>query len=162
MRTREPDLQGGPVGRGRGEPRVVAAFLLLLTLLGCGADEREAEVEAADALPEVGIAAASGPDTVEVLMDEYSISMPSTVPAGPNVVRFANAGFEEHNIYFRRKGEESPAWTLERRMNPGERRVATVELDPGSYTAICDFSGHDGRGMFVDFAVLAEPGGSVP
>ena len=94
-------------------------------------------------------------------MDEYSISMPLAFPAGPHPVRFVNAGFEEHNIYFRRKEETAPAWVLERRLNPGERRVVTVELEPGTYTAICDFSGHDGRGMFTDFTV--EPvAGSAP
>lgn len=86
-------------------------------------------------------------------MDEYTISMPLILPAGPHPVRFVNAGFEEHNIYFRRKESTSPAWVLERRLNPGERRVVTVDLPPGAYTAICDFSGHDGRGMFTDFSV---------
>ncbi len=90
---------------------------------------------------------------MQVLMDEYSISMPVILPAGPHPVRFVNAGFEEHNIYFRRKEDTVPAWVLERRLNPGERRIVTVELEPGAYMAICDFSGHDGRGMFTDFSV---------
>ncbi len=93
-------------------------------------------------------------------MDEYSISMPITIPGGPHPIRFVNAGFEEHNIYFRMKGSTSRAWVLERRLNPGERRVLTVELEPGNYTAICDFSGHDGRGMFVDFTV--SPASDLP
>ena len=90
---------------------------------------------------------------MQVLMDEYSISMPLVLPAGPLPVRFVNTGFEEHNIYFRLKDDTAAAWVLERRLNPGERRVVTVELEPGAYTAICDFSGHDGRGMFTDFIV---------
>ena len=90
---------------------------------------------------------------MQILMDEYTISMPLILPAGPHPVRLVNAGFEEHNIYFRRKEATSPAWVLERRLNPGERRVVTVELEPGAYTAICDFSGHDARGMFTDFTV---------
>lgn len=189
MQTAEPEVRAGPIGlrtaarapatapASRCERSVAGGgrhflggvlrpggvwLLLVLAIPGCRAEERHAEEEAAVAVPKALDANGSPWDTVEVLMDEYSISMPSTVPAGSNVVRFANAGFEEHNIYFRRKGEESAAWTLERRMNPGERRVATVELDPGSYTAICDFSGHDGRGMFVDFVVLAGPDGDVP
>ncbi len=92
-------------------------------------------------------------DTMQVLMDEYTISMPLVLPAGPHPVRFVNAGFEEHNIYFRRMEDTLAAWVLERRLNPGERRVVTVELEPGAYMAICDFSGHDGRGMFTDFMV---------
>ncbi len=92
-------------------------------------------------------------DTMQILMDEYTISMPLVLPAGPHPVRFVNAGFEEHNIYFRRMEDTLAAWVLERRLNPGERRVATVELEPGAYMAICDFSGHDGRGMFTEFTV---------
>ena len=92
-------------------------------------------------------------DTMQILMDEYTISMPLVLPAGPHPVRFVNAGFEEHNIYFRRMEDTLAAWVLERRLNPGERRVVTVELEPGAYLAICDFSGHDGRGMFTDFTV---------
>ena len=90
---------------------------------------------------------------MQILMDEYTISMPLVLPAGPHPVRFVNAGFEEHNIYFRRMEDTLAAWVLERRLNPGERRVATVELEPGDYLAICDFSGHDGRGMFTEFTV---------
>ena len=104
-------------------------------------------------------------DTMQVLMDEYTISMPLILPAGPHPVRFVNAGFEEHNIYFRRKEGASPVWVLERRLNPGERRVVTVELEPGAYMAICDFSGHDGRGMFTDFTVepvAGSPGAQEP
>lgn len=86
-------------------------------------------------------------------MDEYTISMPLVLPAGPHPVRFVNVGFEEHNIHFRRMEDTLPAWVLQRRLNPGERRVATVDLAPGAYLAICDFSGHDGRGMFTDFTV---------
>ena len=108
-------------------------------------DERPAPPAETPAPPRV--------DTMQVLMDEYTISMPLVLPAGPHPVRFVNAGFEEHNIYFRRKDDTAPAWVLERRLNPGERRVVTVELEPGAYTAICDFSGHDGRGMFTDFTV---------
>lgn len=95
-------------------------------------------------------------------MDEYTISMPLVLPAGSHPVRFVNAGFEEHNIYFRRKAATSPAWVLERRLNPGERRVVTVELEPGAYTAICDFSGHDGRGMFTDFKVAPPSDSGAP
>ena len=114
---------------------------------GCGdpGDDQPAPSAETPAAPRV--------DTMQVLMDEYTISMPLILPAGPHSVRFVNAGFEEHNIYFRRMEDTLPAWVLERRLNPGERRVVTVELEPGAYLAICDFSGHDGRGMFADFTV---------
>ena len=125
-----------------------------IAVIGCGEPSGE---PTPDPPVEAQSSSLPGVDTMRVLMDEYSISMPVTIPEGAHPVRFVNAGFEEHNIFFRKKGSTTAAWVMERRLNPGERRVATVELEPGDYTAICDFSGHDGRGMFVDFTVEPAP-----
>ncbi len=95
-------------------------------------------------------------------MDEYTISMPLVLPAGSHPMRFVNVGFEEHDIHFRARGDTVRAWVLGRRLGPGERRVATVELEPGAYTAICDFSGHDGRGMYADFTVEEADSAEAP
>lgn len=145
-----------------GAPRRRAAkrgvvVLMAVWSAGGGCAQPDADQSVPDPDSRISSPAPPGVDTMQVLMDEYSISMPATVPAGPHPMRFVNAGFEEHNIYFREKGSDTPAWVLERRLNPGERRVMTVELAPGAYTAICDFSGHDGRGMFVDFTVEPTP-----
>ncbi len=159
-RSRPRPRAAGRVGVGRpggfrgGRPTASGLLVLVAACFAAGGcaepdDEGPAPPAETPALPRV--------DTMQVLMDEYTISMPLVLPAGPHPVRFVNAGFEEHNIYFRRKEDTAedaaPAWVLERRLNPGERRVVTVELEPGAYTAICDFSGHDGRGMFTDFTV---------
>ena len=90
---------------------------------------------------------------VEIDLDEYTVLMDLVVPAGPVTLRLANRGFEEHNLLFVAVESDSTVWETERRLSPGERRSVTLDLEPGTYRAVCDFSGHEGRGMLVDFAV---------
>lgn len=94
-------------------------------------------------------------DTVRVTLDEYTIGMPAALPAGPNVLRLVSQGFEEHNLLFVLKETDSLVWETGRRLSPYETRVVTVDLVPGVYTVVCDFSGHEDRGMFTD--LLVEP-----
>lgn len=96
-------------------------------------------------------------DTVEVILDEFWIGMPLVLPAGRTVLRLKSQGFEEHNLLFVRKQADSVVWETEGRLNPFESRIVTLDLEPGAYTAVCDFSGHEGRGMFLDFTVEAGP-----
>ena len=96
-------------------------------------------------------------DTVEVILDEFWIGMPLVLPAGRTVLRLKSQGFEEHNLLFVRKQADSVVWETEGRLDPFESRIVTLDLEPGAYTAVCDFSGHEGRGMFLDFTVEAGP-----
>ena len=109
-----------------------------------------------------GQPAAEGPetqgirvDTVRVTLDEYAIGMPSVLPPGPTVLKLESLGFEEHNLLFVLKEADSLVWETEGRLSPYETRVVTVDLVPGAYTVVCDFSGHEGRGMFTDLLVEA-------
>jgi uncharacterized cupredoxin-like copper-binding protein len=96
-------------------------------------------------------------DTVEVILDEFWIGMPLVLPAGRTVLRLKSQGFEEHNLLFVMKPADSVVWETEGRLNPFESRIVMLDLEPGEYTAVCDFSGHEGRGMFLDFTVEAGP-----
>ena len=86
-------------------------------------------------------------------MDEYTVLMDATIPAGPVTVKLANKGFEEHNLLFVLVESDSTVWEIERRLAPGERRTFTLDFEPGEYKAVCNFSGHEDRGMFTGFAV---------
>lgn len=100
---------------------------------------------------------------VEIDLDEYVILMDRVVPAGPVTLKLANQGFEEHNLLFVVVETDSTVWETERRLSPGERRTVTLDLEAGEYRAVCDFSGHEGRGMLVDFVVEGTaPSGSDP
>ena len=90
---------------------------------------------------------------VEIDMDEYSILMDLVMPAGPVSLRLANRGFEEHNLLFVVMETDSTIWETDRRLSPGERRTVALAFEPGAYKAVCDFSGHEGRGMFTEFVV---------
>ena len=81
--------------------------------------------------------------------------MPPVLPAGPTLFRLESRGFEEHNLLFVLKHADSVVWETEGRLSPYETRVVTVDLVPGAYTVVCDFSGHEGRGMFTDLLVEA-------
>ncbi len=96
-------------------------------------------------------------DTVDVILDEYWIGMPAVLPAGRTVLRLKSQGFEEHNLLLVMKQADSVVWETEGRLSPFESRIVTLDLDPGTYMAVCDFSGHEGRGMFLDFTVEAGP-----
>ena len=99
----------------------------------------------------------SAADTEEVLVeidfDEYVVLMDAVVPSGPVTLKLANRGFEEHNLLFVVVESDSTVWETERRLSPGERRTVMLELAPGRYKAVCDFSGHEDRGMFTEFLV---------
>ena len=90
---------------------------------------------------------------VEIDLDEYTVLMDAVVPAGEVTFNLANRGFEEHNLFFVVLESDLTVWETERRLSPGERRRVTLDLEAGAYRAVCDFSGHEGRGMLVDFVV---------
>jgi hypothetical protein len=92
---------------------------------------------------------------VEIDLDEYVIEMNAVTPSGEVVLRIANRGFEEHNLLFVTVESDSTIWETERRLAPGERRSVPLTLPPGEYKAVCDFSGHEGRGMVTEFSVRA-------
>jgi plastocyanin len=90
---------------------------------------------------------------VEIDVDEYVVLMDPVVPAGTVTLKLVNRGFEEHNLLFVVTESDSTVWETEGRLAPAERRTVVLDLEPGTYRAVCDFSGHEGRGMFTDFVV---------
>jgi len=142
------------------QSKVLAAALgLALLLMSCSADTDEGRTYLPGYGPQQGPSIETGPrsDTVRVILDEYTIGIPATLPTGPNVFRLESVGFEEHNLIFLLTETDSVLWETERRLAPYETRTVTVDLIPGPYTVVCDFSGHEGRGMFADLLVEAGP-----
>lgn len=128
------------------------ALAALLALVSCGGPdeavpERPAGASPADAEAATAGGPADAPGAVGVTLEEYTIAMPDRLPAGRTVLRIANRGFEEHNLGLRAAGSGSTVWRTEGNVPPGGRLEATVELAAGTYTVLCDFAGHDARGM---------------
>lgn len=93
---------------------------------------------------------------VDIDLDEYNIIMDLVIPAGPVTLKLWNRGFEEHNLLFVVTESDSTIWETERRLGPGQRREVSLTFPPGAYKAICDFSGHEGRGMVAEFVAVEE------
>lgn len=138
--------------------KVVATVMgLAMQLTSCSSEAEDATSRPAEATATVDSqTVAVGPDTVRVILDEYVIGIPATLPAGPTVLRLESVGFEEHNLMFVFNPTDSLVWETEKRLAPYETRTVTVDLAPGAYTVVCDFSGHEGRGMVADLIVQPE------
>ncbi len=140
--------------------RVAAGLAGGLLALGCGGGETpRADPDPAEApraiSPAVGERVRA--DTVNVVLEEYLIAMPGVIAAGPTTLRISNRGVEEHNFQLR-DAVDSLVWRTEGNLSPGETLVMRLDLEPGNYAAVCDFAGHDARGMRT--AVTARPDGS--
>jgi len=94
------------------------------------------------------------PETIEIILADFYIGMPDILPAGDLTLRLASEGVEEHNLIFVRNDAEQTVWETDGRLSPFEVRTVEVNLPAGEYTAVCDFSGHETRGMFFEFTVI--------
>ena len=126
---------------------LLAAFMFIIS--ACGEGEAPPAGESDSAAP----AADADQVLVEIDFDEYVVLMDAVVPAGPVTLKLANKGFEEHNLLFVVVQSDSTVWETESRLSPGERRTVMLDLEPGMYKAVCDFAGHEDRGMFTEFVV---------
>lgn len=141
--------------RVRWTARTLVIALLPAVFAACGGGEPSSDA----VVEESGTSGPSEPeggpglrgDTVEVHMDEYTITMPDTLPARPLVFLVRNMGFEEHN--FEILLDDELLWEFDRPLNPRQSQEMEVELEPGTYRVVCTVSGHDGRGMVRDLHV---------
>jgi uncharacterized cupredoxin-like copper-binding protein len=86
---------------------------------------------------------AAGP-AVDVMLSEYVITLPDTLPPGVTTFRIANAGKENHNFAIDGNGLSQK---LANDLTRGDRATMTVDLKPGTYTIHCPIDGHAGKGM---------------
>ena len=119
------------------------------------------------------------PVAVRVTASEYAFQMPDTMTAGPTTFTLANTGTELHHLQIIRleegktaadlaalqPGTPAPWMVLVGGPNPapgGREIVATVDLAPGNYVAICfipspppgDLKPHFMKGMIRPFTVV--------
>ncbi len=140
--------------------RIAAGLAGGVLLVGCGGNGTpQADPDSAAATPAGSPSrgeVARG-DTISVVLEEYLIAMPGRLAPGPTTLRISNRGVEEHNLQLR-DATDSLVWRTEENLGPGETLVVRLELEPGTYAVLCDFAGHDARGMRT--AVTVRSGGS--
>ena len=124
--------------------------LCLLVIVSCESERSSVNEESP---PEESPVSADLPETIEITLADFYIGMPDILPAGDLTLRLASEGVEEHNLIFVRNDTEQTVWETDGRLSPFEVRTIEVNLSAGEYTAVCDFSGHETRGMFFEFTV---------
>jgi len=133
-------------------PGLLCSLGLCVLITGsCESEQSSAENESPTP-PELS-ANANIPDTIEIILADFYIGMPDILPAGDLTLRLASEGVEEHNLIFVRKDNDLTVWETDGRLSPYEVQTVELNLPAGEYTAVCDFSGHETRGMFFEFTV---------
>jgi hypothetical protein len=116
----------------------------------------DAEPAAADAEPaadDAGAAAApAGINVVGVTLTEFSINMPTELPAGPTQFNITNTGTLPHNFVIEGAGL---AGQLDVNLEPRTSGQITGELLPGTYTVFCPVGNgaHRANGMELTLTV---------
>jgi glucose/arabinose dehydrogenase/uncharacterized cupredoxin-like copper-binding protein len=89
-------------------------------------------------------------ETVTVSLKEFTIAMPTELPAGPTTFEIANDGSVEHSFEIEGQGIEEE---LEPHLQPGASGTLTVDLKPGTYEVYCPVDEHADHGMRLDLTV---------
>jgi hypothetical protein len=105
----------------------------------------------------------AGPNVVNVVAKEYQYEMPDTLPAGPTLFHFTDAGNQLHHVTLVKleKGKTLadftalppgpfPAWAVfmggpNTPMPHGGQDEVVVDLSPGNYAVICIIPDADGK-----------------
>ena len=138
---------------GRSDRLAVAVAMGVgLLAAGCGGAGSDAPGASADpALPPEEISSAD--EVYSVFLTEYTIDMPGVIGAGEMKIRVTNQGVEDHNLRIMRAGSEEIVWQTDGNVGSGLTQESTLGLTPGAYLIVCDFAGHDSRGMFMEVEV---------
>jgi uncharacterized cupredoxin-like copper-binding protein len=148
---------GGDVMRTLRNVTVLAGMLMLVMALGC-ADEPVVEPRDTPATTDTGPLAiptdvpptTDAGEPVRVVLTDFGIEMPNTLPAGPTLFTVSNEGAVEHNFEIEGQGIEE---TFETHLLPEEVRTLQVDLRPGSYRVYCPVEDHPERGMAMTLTV---------
>lgn len=82
---------------------------------------------------------------VEVILKDYEILMPESVPAGELTFNITNAGKHGHN--FEVEVSDNNKRKLDAELKPGETKTLIVALTPGTYSIECPVGLHSAQGM---------------
>lgn len=89
-------------------------------------------------------------NTVQVDLTEFTIDIPTTLPAGPTTFEIKNIGSFRHNFEIKGQSiEEVLATDLE----AGQSDILELDLQPGTYEIICPVGNHAEQGMELELTV---------
>ena len=82
--------------------------------------------------------------SVQVLLDEYKIHMPTVIPGGLVTFEVENKGSHTHNIEVNGQGVDAK---LLHDLAPGDSASLRIKLAPGKYKVYCPVGPHATMGM---------------
>ena len=95
---------------------------------------------------------ATGP-VAEVILKDYEIVMPESVPSGTVTFNVTNAGSHDHNLSIDVGGTKK---RMDADLKPGATGKLVVALTPGTYDIDCPVGMHATMGMRRKLAVLGD------
>ncbi len=90
------------------------------------------------------------PEGVRVSLDEFTIRLSSTIPAGETTFVITNRGSVSHSFVI--VGADAEA-SLDAPVRPGQTVELTVDLPAGTYQILCPVANHDSLGMTRELVV---------
>lgn len=124
----------------------IFAAVTMLVAAGCkpSQETRENIVHTPETTETAAVTSTPGAETasaaVQVTLTEYTIQMPSALPAGRTTFEIHNNGQLPHNFEIEGQGIEQE---LEQDLAAGERGILEVDLQPGTYRVYCPVGTHD-------------------
>jgi uncharacterized cupredoxin-like copper-binding protein len=103
-----------------------------------------------------GLTVAAKEETVEVVLDEYTIEMPHELPPGPTTFVLRNAGQKTHSFKIVGPGLDV---MLDASVRPKATQSLQVTLQPGEYDVVCPIGSHAAKGMAMKLVVAVRPRG---
>lgn len=96
-------------------------------------------------------------DEVQVVLKDYKLELPQSLPARPTTFLIRNAGTIEHSFALDINGVEH---RLEVYLQPGGKSLLEVDLKPGTYKIYCPVFGHVSRGAVGELKVTSGSDGT--
>lgn len=109
---------------------------------------RQAQQDTSNAFELVG-------DELEVILKDYKLKLPQSLPAKPTTFLVRNEGTIEHSFAIDGNGIER---RLDVYLQPGGKSILKVNLKPGTYKIYCPVFGHLSRGAVGELKVTNESG----
>jgi uncharacterized cupredoxin-like copper-binding protein len=94
--------------------------------------------------------------SVHVMLSEYTIQMPDTLPPGRTTFHVMNHGMHKHGLEAHAQGTNVNILSS---LDPGKTGTAAVELKPGNYTFYCPVGDHASAHQMTK-AVTVQAGGA--
>lgn len=79
---------------------------------------------------------------VEVQLNDSGAQMPKTLPPGKTAFVVKNTGKQKHNFEIKGGSLEKSFWF---NLDPDQTKTMQVNLEPGTYEAVCTIDGHAGK-----------------